>query len=487
MIYDIYVKQPTYESFSKIFVRYCRHYLTMNTFDYNINNYSISELKKIIGIPSEEPLAYPVIHAAVAKRLSTAANNPSAFRFFSQIKDRLTRVMMNGTEDDEAEDDEAEAEAEDEAEDDIDNKNEMDLHRRILSLQRPAAPTIFAQINDGVPFGNMNPLNRNTVSKVVCIDSLFRKSPDTTPEGSFLVNLPGNLERVISLSLTSINLPTNWYSVADDTTLNTFSIITHNGPAGTITHTVTVPAGNYTAAQMETTLNNIFSNTSDLSLLRAEINPVTLKTTFRTKISNDPGVATYAFEPTASPPYPNFSYEVHFQTVTTAPGVLDCDTGDITGTVVALDQHNIGYILGFRNPDYVIEKLPEELDIISVLDNTLTYNCILRSESVFNPTVIDYVFLELDDFNNNFVTNTVVSKTQSGYIGNNILAKIPVYSTQQLAQVATGNTGTFKTRDYFGPVNIKKLAVRLLDKRGNVVDLRGNNFSFTVEVTLQYS
>ncbi len=452
----------------------------MNTFDYNINNYSISELKEIIGIPVEEPLTYPVIHAAAAKRLSTAANNIQLFRFFSQIKDRITRAMVNGEDEDEYEDD-------GDGDGDGDNKNEMDIHRRILSLQRPAAPTILAQINDGVPFGNMNPLDRTTVSKVVCIDSLFRELPNTTPEGSFLVNLPVNLERVISLSISSINLPNNWYNVADDTTLNTFSIITHNGPAGTTTHTVTVPAGNYTAAQMETILNNIFSNTSELNLLRVEINPITLKTTFRTKISNDPGVAIYAFEPTASPPYPDFYYEVHFQTVTTAPGVLDCETGITNGTVVAIDQHNIGYILGFRNPYYVVQKTPEELDIISVLDNTLTYHCILRSESVFNTTVIDYVFLELDDFNNNFVTNTMVSRTQHGYVGNNILAQIPVYSTQQVSQVATRNTGTFKTRNYFGPVSIKKLAVRLLDKRGNVVDLHGNNFSFTVDVTLQYS
>ena len=382
----------------------------IDNFDYDVNNYSISEMKKIIGIPSEQSLTYPVIHTAVNKLLSTAANNKQLFRFFIQIKDRLTQAVINGSEEEGDEEDEYEYDEDDEDEDDEDNEdggNDNVLSQSLIKSQKPTAPTIFAQINDGVPFGNMNPLDRTTVSKVVCIDSLFRELPDTTPEGSFLVNLPGNLERVISLSVTSVNMPNIWYNVSDDTTLNTFSIITYNGPTGTTTHTVAVPAGNYTAAQMELVLNNIFSNTSDLSLLRVEINPITLKTTFRAKISNDPGAANYAFEPTASPPYPDFSYEVHFQTVTTAPGVLDCETGDINGTVLTLDKYNIGYILGFRNPDYVVEKLPEELDISSVQDTTLTYNCILRSEGIFNPTVIDYVFLELDDFNNNFVINSI--------------------------------------------------------------------------------
>ena len=462
----------------------------MENFDYNVNNYSISELKNIVGIPSNEPMTYPIIHTAINKRLSDSVNNKKLFRFFIQIKDRLNRSIITGNDENEDEsdyDDEGESENDDENEEDNDEEQLSTIKRPTVKLQQVSPPTVFAQINDGVPFGNMNPLDRTTVSKVVCIDSLFRDLPDTTPNGSFIVNLPGNLERVISLSVTSVKLPTNWYNVPDDTTLNTFSIITSNGPSGTTTHTITVPAGNYTAAQMETTLNNIFSNTSDLKFLWVEINPVTLKTTIRTKISNDPGAANYAFEPANNPPYPDFSYEVHFQTVTTTAGVIDCETGDITGTVLALDKYNIGYLLGFRKPDYVVEKLPEELDIVSVIDNTLTYHCVLRSEGVFNTTVIDYVFLEIDDFNNNFVTNTVVSKTQSGYIGNNILAQIPIYSTQQITQFVRGDTSIFKTRNYFGPVSIKKLAIRLLDKQGNVVELQGNNFSFTIEVTLQYS
>jgi len=241
---------------------------------------------------------------------------------------------------------------------------------------------------------------------------------------------------------------------------------------------------------METILNNIFSNTSDLSLLRAEINPITLKTVFRAKMSSDPGPPVYAFDPASTQLYPDFYYEVHFQTVTTDAGLLDCDTGTITGTVLALDQYNIGYILGFRKPDYVVQKLPSEEDIISFFGNSITHYCILRSEGVFDTNVIEYVFLELDDFNNNFVTNTVVSRTQRGYIGNNILAQMPVYSMAQMQQVGhvpPGNHITFKTREYFGPVTIKKMAVRLLDKRGDLVDLRGNNFSFTVEAILQYS
>ena len=35
-------------------------------------------------------------------------------------------------------------------------------------------------------------------------------------------------------------------------------------------------------------------------------------------------------------------------------------------------------------------------------------------------------------------------------------------------------------RDYFGPVNIVRLRIKLLDDRGNVVNLNGNDWSITL-------
>jgi hypothetical protein len=403
--------------------------------------------------------------------------------------------MVDGGDED---DDEDEDEDEDDDEDhDADNNATDDAtaratHSSILNLQRPAAPNVLAQINDGIPFGNMNPFDRTTVSKVVCIDSVFRNTPDTTPTESFIVNLPDNLDRVISLSLTSINLPNTWFNVSDDPALNTFYVKTFNvqGMSTDTMHKVKVPAGNYTAVQMASTLNNIFSNSNGLRLIQVAINPITLKTVFRAKISLDPGAPFYAFDTAAAQTSPNFYYEIHFQSVLVTADLTDCDTSATAGFAPALDHHSIGYILGFRKPDYVVLKLPGEDDIVSYLGNFRTHYCILRSEGIFDTNVIDYVFLELDDFNNNFITNTVVSTTQRGYIGNNILAQIPVYSAaqmQQMGHIPPGNNTTFKTRNYFGPVKIEKMAVRLLDKRGDLVNLRGNNFSFTVDVVLQYS
>jgi hypothetical protein len=43
-----------------------------------------------------------------------------------------------------------------------------------------------------------------------------------------------------------------------------------------------------------------------------------------------------------------------------------------------------------------------------------------------------------------------------------------------------GGTLQNQSRKYFGPVNIKKLSVKLMNDRGDVIDLNGTNWSFTL-------
>ena len=45
----------------------------------------------------------------------------------------------------------------------------------------------------------------------------------------------------------------------------------------------------------------------------------------------------------------------------------------------------------------------------------------------------------------------------------------------------------FKKREYFGPVKLEKVHIRLLNKYGEPVDLNGNDFSFVLEIEQLYS
>ena len=45
----------------------------------------------------------------------------------------------------------------------------------------------------------------------------------------------------------------------------------------------------------------------------------------------------------------------------------------------------------------------------------------------------------------------------------------------------------YKSREYFGPVNIERLKISLLDQYGNLLELNDIDFSLSMEITTLHS
>jgi hypothetical protein len=88
--------------------------------------------------------------------------------------------------------------------------------------------------------------------------------------------------------------------------------------------------------------------------------------------------------------------------------------------------------------------------------------------------------------NNNNLTNYLAKAPTSG----DILAIVPIKTS---TGVPTGSllvefSGSLQDnkRTYFGPVNIDRMAIKLLDDKGNVVNLNGNDWCFTLVANCLY-
>ena len=46
---------------------------------------------------------------------------------------------------------------------------------------------------------------------------------------------------------------------------------------------------------------------------------------------------------------------------------------------------------------------------------------------------------------------------------------------------------TQETRDYFGPITLRKFKIRLLNERGNEIDMNEDNWSFTLLIKQLYN
>ena len=96
-----------------------------------------------------------------------------------------------------------------------------------------------------------------------------------------------------------------------------------------------------------------------------------------------------------------------------------------------------------------------------------------------------YIYLVVDDFNNN-VNNNFFSAFESSVLNKNILARITltpgaytVFSSDSLGLVST-------PRQYFGPVDIQKLHIQLLDKYGRIINLNHMDYSFCLTLQTVY-
>jgi hypothetical protein len=114
------------------------------------------------------------------------------------------------------------------------------------------------------------------------------------------------------------------------------------------------------------------------------------------------------------------------------------------------------------------------------------------SEGICLITGPQYVFLCIDDYNNN-VNNYYASAYGSSTIAPNIIARLNIKQQINSAGaygVVSGeslSTSLTYSREYFGPVDIQRLRITLIDDFGRVLDLNNMDWSFALMFECVYS
>jgi hypothetical protein len=111
---------------------------------------------------------------------------------------------------------------------------------------------------------NLNPIKRETMFKMISIDSQFREDPRVTSATNFTMNLSSSIENVISLKLYSIQIPYTWYMVNEDSGSNYFFIKGNSPGINNSLNNIKVDigSGNYTPENLTTTINKRFAELS---------------------------------------------------------------------------------------------------------------------------------------------------------------------------------------------------------------------------------
>ena len=315
---------------------------------------------------------------------------------------------------------------------DLEDKDE---HMVQVRQEKPYLSSFPSEFFPGV----INPLKKRTIKKNLNIDTRFRENYYSSTSSNFNLNLPMNINNIVQMQLSAIELPTTFYVVSKQYGNNFFSLSVNGS-----TTIVTIPTGNYDQTTIMVAINN------QLSLLGAPFNLVAfvLNLTNGTTGSGQVLVGEITAGTVTS-------LEIDFQT--------DKNGIDDRGTPLPL---KLGWLLGFRNGNYV---------------NNLNY----VSEGILDISGPNYIYIVLDDYHNN-VNNNFYSAFNSSILNKNILARISLQANP-FNVLQQNNLNIVTTpREYFGPINLQIMNVQLLDEYGRILDLNNMDFSFCITLTTVY-
>ena len=418
--------------------------------DLNINNYNFSELeaflkvvapyslndilkseKQIINVISNDK-KYPVEHKS---KFITFIKNAKT-RLVARLRKELDATLEN------SEDLEPETFVIKEDIGKVVNQtsvieaggNSFVLNQETTSFNDIANPNKYLNPVETFPTNvarsNLNNLKRKTITQTVILNSLFREDYKNTRSTDFSLVLPYQFKNVLSVRLSSIQLPNVLYCFSK-AKMNNIFYVSECGEGPTASGPVILPDGNYSLSQLATTLQQAMNEQLEINPPRFEV--IAQESTQKITIMNN-----------------RYVFSMNF--------LKDIESLDFNST--------LGWILGFRHIQYHASAV---------------YTC----EAVYNSVASDYIYFILNDFNNSQSQNILAMYSKS-YIGNNILAMIPLTSNSFHICFDNGSDFIEKKREYFGPVNLQRLKIELRNQYGELLDLNCMDVSFSLEVELGY-
>ena len=489
--------------------------------DTNVSNYTVDELMAILEIEDQFKPDEIIERSDELIERFTSQNRPEMVVFFKDIKKRLLQNYKKN----------------------IDPSYIVPSDEEPLGKGKPIDEREEVDVGGtheiSVKQDTLNPTLKNTITRLINLDSQFRQYTNGVDSTSteYTLDLSDTLKDVLSIRLFSYQIPYSWYVIADGR--NCFCIVFEDD---TIVPVV-MPPGNYSNSAFVTALNKAFVDASfefpseDLPVsYNASNGKITMNLTDGSfndiehaqvlPIITTTKVVFYDFKGSAAcgiKCYTNGSnylnntmgwimgYRDPFVYVNalgnTANAVLDLNGPKYL--ILALDDYNQNHV---NNGLVSITELSSTLALPDYYNKSLPYTC---SDATNNLDEL----LASDDTSNGLL---IAGKYQSGYNlsqlvlpsaprtltrsqiytineilknknnNTNYLSKAP--TTSDIMAIvpfkASGTTGSLlvefgsslqsNIRTYFGPVNIERMSVRLLDDKGNLMDLNGGDWCFTL-------
>jgi hypothetical protein len=434
----------------------------MNSFDLNISNYTINELEKMLELRNGYTKAEIITQTTIFKDKVLGENNMPISKkndivdFLNKASNKIIKKLTLSLE---------------KTQDDFTPAFEKMTNTIIPGNGSSAViekssivaglnwPKFSGRLIDNAdqPPGIINPINVRTIKRTINLDTRFRPNYYTSSSTDFSLTLPVRIKNAVSMRIASIEIPISWYVVAKHWGNSFFKIEwgTKTGNDFQYNYTVTIPDGNYELFWQAATEATDLASTIN-TFMHAYIGSVPAMAILQNIIFNvdrTSGRSGFAWKPGSTPA----NFRVTFS--------IDENGNSDFSTIL---QFRLGWLLGFRVGFY------EGPSIVS--------------EGICYMKGPRYAFISINDFNNS-VSNYFISAFSSSLLQKDIIARINLtYIQQQQGVYQTGQDDGLSTqinrqRSYFGPVDIERLEIKLLDEFGRIIDL--NNMDWSMALTME--
>jgi hypothetical protein len=284
------------------------------------------------------------------------------------------------------------------------------------------------------------------------MNTLFREDYTSTLSTDFNIVLPTYFKNVMSLRLSSLQLPNVMYNISAANGNNTLYIeVDNGGPNGV----VTMPDGNFD-------INNF------ITVLQTQLNTQLSTTNFLVTYDQYTQKITITYN---NPPLnPNFTMVFYVPTpkYDKYKNLHKPDNDYRKNECVDISQiyKGFGWFMGYRKAEY---------------SGAISYT----TEAVYSSSPYEYIYFTLNDYNMSQSQN-IFGMFSKSILGDNILAIIPVTSNSFNICFDNGVNLLEKKREYYGPVNIQRLKIQLLNQYGEILNLNHMDFSFSLEFEIGY-
>jgi hypothetical protein len=323
----------------------------------------------------------------------------------------------------------------------------------------------------GAGTGTINPIQRRTIKRALNVDTRFRPNYHSTKSTDIQISLPYRFEKVIGMRIAAVEMPLTYYAISAELGNNTFRVdwVEPNDTSQTLNqYCITLPDGNYETAFTSTTDTSNTTIESAINALLIAGTPGNAPLKLRYTVDRTSGRSIFTQDNSVTNAIP---FKISFN--------VNRDGNDVENAALPM---YLGWSLGFRAAAYNR----------GINDPQTSPSTAIISEGTCCIHGPQYAFIAIDDYNNS-VNNYFISAYQESVSSPNVVARLNLSQIQQNGQSyqmgqddGVSNQLDFRSRSYFGPVDIQKIRVTVLDEFGRVLNLNNMDWSMAIMFECMY-